>query len=292
MKTDNEPFGKGKLKWVTTDWLEKNMDDVFILDVQPNPHDYFMQHIPGAVYLSPNMERAPKEGMPAVYLESDQIAELFGRVGITNDTPVVVYTHRGDFKKWGDGLEQPFMAYTLLRFGAEDVYLLDGGLEKWINEGKPLSQEFPKVKPKKFKPKDRTDMMIDTHEVMDIKDNEDVILLDARPPNLYRGDDTPWIKDGHIPGAVNLPWADLMNPDNKRHLKDVEEIKKLAEEAGATPDKLIICSCGTGREATNEYTIFKHLLGYEKVRLYEGSFTQWSADPNNPVAKGDEPYEK
>ena len=80
-----------------------------------------------------------------------------------------------------------------------------------------------------------------------------------------------------------------MNPDNSTELKPVEEIRKLAEDVGATKDKLVICSCGTGREATNEYTIFKHLLGYPKVRIYEGSFTEWSMDPKREVASSSQP---
>ncbi|TXT56928.1 MAG: putative thiosulfate sulfurtransferase [Candidatus Thorarchaeota archaeon] len=291
MKIDNAPIGHGSVKYVSTDWLEKHLDDVFILDVQPNPHDYFLQHIPGSVYLSPNLQRATKDGQPAVYLEPHQLAELFARVGIDSDTTVVLYTHKGDFKNWGDGLEQPFMAYTLIRFGAKEVYVLDGGLEKWISEGKPLSQEFPEVKATKFKADAKEEMKITIDELIKIKDQDDVILLDARPPHLYKGEGTPWIKDGHIPGAVNLPWANLMHPDNPRLLKELDEIKAIAEKAGATPDKQIICSCGTGREATNEYLIFKHLLGYERVQLYEGSFTEWSADPDRPVVKGSKPYE-
>jgi thiosulfate/3-mercaptopyruvate sulfurtransferase len=145
------------------------------------------------------------------------------------------------------------------------------------------------VKPTRFRPTLREDFYLDMKRVKEMKDEEGVVLLDARPPNIYRGEAGPWIKSGHIPGAVNLPWASLMDDKNKSLLKPVPEIKRLAEEAGVTKDKLIICSCGTGREATNEFTLFRHLLGYPRVKVYEGSWTEWSSRPRNPVAKGPNP---
>jgi thiosulfate/3-mercaptopyruvate sulfurtransferase len=289
MKNDEEPYGYGKLKWVSTQWLANHLDTIRIMDIQPDIHDYIKGHIPGAVYFAEKLLRLPLNGVPGVYIEPEAFANLMSRIGISNDTPVVIYTGIGLHQKWGNGLDQPMLAYTLLRFGHREVYLLDGGLDKWIAEKRAVSQEFPKVKPSNFKAKVNSEMYIGIDDVIKSKDNDDVILLDARPSNWYRGEASPWIRDGHIPGAVNLPWKSLMNPDNPTELKPIEEIKKLAEDAGATKDKLIICSCGTGREATNEYTTFKHLLGYPKVRLYEGSFTEWSIDPKREVATGSKP---
>jgi thiosulfate/3-mercaptopyruvate sulfurtransferase len=286
----DEPIGSGALRWVSTAWLEGHLgDDATILDTQPDCHDYFMAHIPGAVALEEKTLRAPLRGLPAVILRPSHIASLFGRVGISNDKPVVVYTAKGGWKGWGDGLEQCMVAYVLLRMGHGKVYLLDGGMDKWIAEGKKTSQIFPKVKPATFKPILQEDFYLNMKEVKELKEKKEVILLDARPPNIYRGEAGPWIKSGHIPGAVNLPWASLMDDKNKTQLKPVAEIKSLAEAVGATKDKLIICSCGTGREATNEFTIFRHLLRYPKVKLYEGSWTEWSSKPRNPVAKGPNP---
>jgi thiosulfate/3-mercaptopyruvate sulfurtransferase len=289
MKTDERPFGHGKQKWVTTEWLENHLDDdMIILDTQPNVHDYFMDHIPDAVYLNQSTLRAPKNRIPAQILEPEQVASLLQRVGITKDKPVLTYTAKGGFKGWGDGLEQCMMAYTLLRMGHENVLMLDGGLDKWMDEGRETSQEFPELSSSNFEPNLQRSMWIELEEFKEVKDNNDTIVLDARPPRFYTGETGPWIRDGHIPGAINLPWANLMQ-DNKAHLKSVEEIRSMAEDAGATEDKLIICSCGTGREATNEYTIFKHLLNYPRVRLYEGSFTEWSAYPEHEVITGKQP---
>jgi thiosulfate/3-mercaptopyruvate sulfurtransferase len=286
----DEPRGSGDLRWVSTAWLEGHIgDDLTILDTQPDCHDYFQAHVPGAVALEEKTLRAPLRGLPAVIIRPSMAAALLGRVGISNDKPVVVYTAKGGWKGWGDGLDQCMMAYVLLRMGHGEVYLLNGGLDKWIAEGRKTSQVFPKVKPAAFKPTLREDFYLSMREVKETKDDDGVILLDARPANIYRGEAGPWIKSGHIPGAVSLPWATLMDDKNKALLKPVEEIKRLAEAAGATKDRTIICSCGTGREATNEFTIFRHLLGYPKVKIYEGSFTEWTSRPRNPVVKGPKP---
>jgi len=93
----------------------------------------------------------------------------------------------------------------------------------------------------------------------------------------------------HIPGSVNLLWTSLVVDENEKLLEHVSEIKELAEEDGATKDKLIICSCGTGGEVTNEFTIFKHLLGYPRVKVYEGSWMEWSSRSPNRVAMGLDP---
>lgn len=290
MKRDDRPFGFGKLKWVSTNWLADHLsDDLTILDVQPDVHDYFMAHILGSVYLADKTLRAPLRGLPTQILTPEIIGSIFSRVGIANTKAVVVYTAKGGFTGRGGGLDQCMMTYTLLRMSHEEAYLLDGGLDKWTAEGRETSQKFPEVTPTKFQAKIQKEMFLELEEFKEIKDAPDTILLDARPARFYIGEAGPWIRSGHIPGAVNLPWASLMDPDNKTLLKPVDEIRDRAEKAGATRDKLVICSCGTGREATNEYTIFKHLLGYPRVRLYEGSFTEWSAHPELEVVKGPNP---
>lgn len=289
MKTDKEPYGYGKLKWVSTEYLENNLNKYIILDTQPNAHDYFMAHLPNARFLNESTMRAPKKGLPAQYNDPEVVAKLFNRAGLDNITPVLVYTAKGGFKKWGDGLEQCMMAYSLLRMGHNEVYMLDGGMDKWMSENRETSQKFYEYEDGKFKSEVQKDHFISMAEVKKALESDDTILLDARPGKFYTGSEGPWIRNGHIPGAINLPWASLMMDDNKAHLKPVDEIKSKAESVGATKEKLVICSCGTGREATNEFTIFKHLLNYPKVRLYEGSFTEWSSYPENKVVTGPNP---
>jgi thiosulfate/3-mercaptopyruvate sulfurtransferase len=283
------PPGEGRIRWISTDWLEEHLDkNLMIVDVQPNVHDYILEHIPGAVYFNEGLLRVPLKGRPAVYCPDGVIQANFRRTGLISDQAVVVYTGLGGFKKWGDGLEQTMMAYTLVRFGHTAVYLLDGGLDKWKKEGKPVTKVFPPVRESTFTVEVQRDFYVEYEEFKSAKDRSDVILLDARPPPLYQGQG-PWIKPGHIPGAVNLPWTSLMTAENTRLLNSEDEIQTILESKGITRDKTVICSCGTGREATNEFILFKWYLNYPKVKIYEGSFTEWTAYPENPTVTGKNP---
>lgn len=284
------PPGEGKVRWVSTEWLAMHLEDknLMILDVQPNVHDYIQEHIPGAIYMSEGLLRVPLKGKPAMYIPPGAIQAIFRRVGLKADVPVVVYTGTGSFKGWGNGLEQTMMAYSLARFGHDKVYVLDGGIDKWKEESRSLTKVFPKVEESNFAVEVRREYFLEYEEFKAMKDHEGVILLDARPPTVYEGQG-PWIKPGHIPGAINLPWASLMDAKNKRLLKPEEEIDSVIKELGIIRDKTIICSCGTGREATNEFILFKWYLGYPKVKIYEGSFTEWSSYPENPTVTGKSP---
>jgi thiosulfate/3-mercaptopyruvate sulfurtransferase len=283
------PLGDGVLKWTHASWLEENLGGKFsILDVQPDIHDYILEHIPGAVYFNPNLLRVSYKGMPGSYVSPEVVESLFRRVGLSNDYPVVVYTGAGGVRGWGDGLEQTMVAYSLVRFGHRRVYVLDGGLGRWKKEGRKLTKAFPIIEESDFEVKLNRDYWIEYENFKKIKDDEGVVLLDARPANVYEGQG-PWSKPGHIPGAVNLPWKSLMSEDNPAFLKYEEEIKVILDKKGINPDKTVICSCGTGREATNEFIMFKFLLGYQNVKIYEGSFTEWSSYPENPTVTGKNP---
>lgn len=289
-KKDPYPSGDGKVKWVSTDWLfEKSKDEnIMILDTQPNIHDYIQEHIPGAMYMNEGLLRVSQKGRPGVYTPSEAVQSIFRRLGLKHEVPVVVYTGVGSVKGWGDGLEQTMIAYSLARFGHDAIYVLDGGIDKWKMEKKTLTKEFPKSKESDFKVKVRKNYFVTYEEFKKIKDDEDVIVLDARPRNIYEGQG-PWIKPGHIPGAINLPWATLMDNSNRRLLKPLTTIHEIIDQLEITPDKTIVCSCGTGREATNEFLLFKWYLEYPQVKVYEGSFTEWSSYPENPTVVGKNP---
>jgi len=286
------PAGDGIVKWVSTEWLEEHLydEDLMILDVQPGFPDYIKAHIPGAVYMNEGLLRVPLNGRPCVHVPSEAIEPVLQRVGLKADVPVVVYTGKGGFNNSGDGLEQTMMTYSLARFGQDNIYVLDGGFNKWQEEGRELTKVFPEVEESDFEVNCRvSEYAISMEELKEIKDDKGVVLLDARPAKAYEGQ-AIWIKPGHIPGAVNLPWVRLMDEKNTCLLKSNEEIKDILKEDGVTPDKTIICSCGTSREATAEFTLLKWYLGYPDVRIYEGSFTEWSAYPENPTVTGPNPY--
>ena len=284
------PYGKGVVKWVSTDWLEGHLgdEDLMILDVQPNVHDYIQEHIPSAVYMNEALLRVPLKGVPAQYVPVAAIQAIFRRVGLKPDLPVVVCTGTGPYKGWGDGLEQTMVSYSLARFGHDNVYVLDGGIDKWKAESRPLAKEFPKVEDSDFTAEVRREYFVEMEELKVMKDREDVMLLDARGPQAYEGQ-AIWMKAGHIPGAINLPWPSFMDPDNTRLLKPDDEIQAILDEHNVTPDKTIIWSCGSGREASNPFILFKWYLGFPNVKIYEGSFTEWSSYPENPTVTGKDP---
>lgn len=284
---EDYPLGEGELRWTCTEWLADNLDgDFLLLDTQPNIHDYIIEHIPGAVYFNPALLRVPCNGIPGYYIDEDAVEANFERAGIESDRDVIVYTGTGACKGWGDGLEQTFVAYALLRFGCSRVWLLDGGLDTWKHEGRPLEQTYPEIERSDFDVEVRKNFFLSYQQFKKVKDDENVIVLDARPPNWYEGE-SPWMKPGHIPGSVNFPWKNLMHPENARLLKGDDEIRSLVEQAGITEDHHIICSCGTGREATNEFLLFKYYLGHPCVSLYEGAYTEWLAMGEDSVTGPD-----
>ncbi|HVP24392.1 MAG TPA: sulfurtransferase [Methanomicrobiales archaeon] len=287
------PPGDGEVRWVSTEWLAAHLKDpgLQIIDSQPNIHDYVRGHIPGALFVEENHWRISRD-RPGVFLPPEMAELLLRRLGIRPGDPVVVSSSSGPLSICttyiGDGLEQTMLAYTLARYGHRMVYILDGGVDKWQQEGRPLSQVYPRVVESDFRVQLRKDFIIEYEEVKATKDRPDVILLDARPSPVYEGQG-PWPKPGHIPGAVSLPWKSLMDPKNAKLLKPGDQIRAILAEKKITPDKSIICSCGTGREATNEFCLFRYYLKFPRVRLYEGSFTEWTMYPDNPTVTGKNP---
>ncbi len=284
------PKGKCRIKWVSTEWLQDHLDDkkMMIVDVQPNIHDYIQEHIPGSVYMEEGCLRTFFKRRAGVWAAPEQIESAFGRLGIKPELPVVVYTGEGQYKHWGDGLEQTMAAYSLVRYGHDNVMILDGGIDKWRNEKREVTKVQPERNESDFLAEVRDEYFMQYQELLDVKDNDDVVLLDARPPATYEGWG-PWIKPGHIPGAIGFPWRKLMADDNPRQLKPDNVLMDMIENAGITKDKLVICSCGTGREATNEFNLFKFYLQYPRVKLHEGGFLEWTSYPENETVTGKNP---
>ncbi len=292
-KTYPYPPGGGTISWVSTAWLEDHLNDpdLEILDIQPNVHDYINGHIPGAIYVNENLFRIHQK-IPNFWMTPERVQTILRGIGVRKDKPVIIYTSYGPLSKCttyiGDGLEQTMVAYSLARYGHTKIYILDGGLIKWQQENRPMNQQFPVVRESDFTTNLQKDLYIGYDEFRTTKDRENVFLIDARPSAMYEGKG-PWPKPGHIPGAVSIPWASLMEETNKTRLKPEDQIRKMVADKGVTKDKEILIYCGTGREATNEFILLKWFLGLPRVRLFEGSFTEWTAHPENPTVVGKNP---
>ncbi|MHB0876218.1 MAG: sulfurtransferase [Anaerolineae bacterium] len=283
------PLGSGGVQLVTADWLADRLDgDLRIIDAQPDVHDYIVEHIPGAAYYPDKALRQHFGCIPSGYAPTPALAAEMGQLGLYRDTPTLVYTAIGAFRHSGDGLDQCMLAYSLARLGMGQVYVLQGGLDAWKAEGRPLTQDYPCLTATTFLAGARTDFAISMEELRSLKDTRDTLILDARPRDLYLGKG-PWSRPGHIPGAVSLPWRSLMVEGNPALLRPADEVAALLAAAGVTEDRNIVCYCGTGRESTNEFLLLRYYLGYPRVHNYEGSFTEWSAYVANETVTGDRP---
>jgi len=280
--------------WISSEWLADHLDDssLLIVDCRQNSHSYFQEHIPGAVHLHEELLRMHIGKLPVKWISPGAAQVLFSTLGFEQDRPVVVYSGTRSLTSsstaTSDGLEQTLVAYSLARFGCRKVMVLDGGLAKWKSENRILSQDFGTSRLSPFTVEVQIDFLIGYDECARLKDEPDAILLDTRPLSMYEGQG-PWMKPGHIPGAVNLPAMRVMDDKNSTLLKPEEEIRTILFSCGITPEKTVICSCGTGRSATAIFLVLKYFLGYPDVVMYEGGFTEWSSIPDNPVVTGKYP---
>ncbi|MFP4417492.1 MAG: sulfurtransferase [Chitinispirillaceae bacterium] len=288
--TADIPRGDGAVKWVSCSWLADRLREqsLLVLDSQPDVHDYILRHIPGAIYFNEKLLRVVEKQLPTGYISPTGMNELLQRSGISSEQAVVVYTDKGGYSKAGDGLEQTMMAYTLARFGHPQVYLLDGGMREWIRQELPLTKEMPIASVSSYESRIRDTLFVDYQQFKAVKDDDNVTVIDVRPPDIYQGYGM-WSKPGHIPGALNLPWVQLMNVHNSRLVADDETLSSIVKRLDLNLDRRIIFYCGTGREATAAFCVFKWYLGFPEVALYEGSFTEWTLFPDNPTVTGANP---
>jgi thiosulfate/3-mercaptopyruvate sulfurtransferase len=271
---------------VSPQWLADHGDDpnLRVLDVRINPLAYMAGHVPGAVHLADNTFRGPNGRLPVQYWQSPKIASLFSQAGVNDDSQVVIYADGPNI------LGATMVAYLLERSGHRAA-VLDGGFTGYQEAGLPISQAFPQYEPGSFTMQENDSIRVSLDQVRQyVTDEADVVFIDPRPVALFAGEEEVFIRNGHIPGAKNIPWPLLTAGDDTLHqLKPREQLQALMVERGITPEDTIIVTCSTGREATLPYVVLKHLLDYPNVRVYEGSWTEYSAQADLPVATGYDP---
>jgi thiosulfate/3-mercaptopyruvate sulfurtransferase len=277
---------------VTTEWLAEHLDDpqVVVAESDEDVLLYETGHIPGAVKI--DWHNDLNDPVVRDYVDSEGFAELMGSRGITRDHTVVFY---GDNFNW-------WAAYALwvsTLFGHRDVRLLDGGRQKWIAEGRPLTTEPAKRDRVTYPVVERDDSLIRAFkdEVL-AHVRTGAPLVDVRSPQEYSGEllhmpDYPQegaIRGGHIPGARNVPWKKAANDDGT--FRPVEELRELyLGQLGLGPSDNVIAYCRIGERSSHTWFVLTHLLGFEKVRNYDGSWTEWGNVVRVPIVKGEEPGE-
>lgn len=277
---------------VETRWVAEHLDDpnVRIVESDEDVLLYEQGHIPGAVKIDwfTDLQHPIKRD----FLTKEQFEQLMSERGISNDTTVVFY---GDKHNW-------YAAYSfwLFRyFGHDDkkLKIMNGGRKKWIDEKRPLTKEVPSYPKAVYRAKEPdSSIRAFRDEVLASLNRSDRVLIDVRTPKEYTGElihmpEYPQEgaqRGGHIPGAVNIPWALAVNPDDST-FKPAEELKKLYESYGIAPDKDVIAYCRIGERSSHTWFVLTYLLGYSNVKNYDGSWTEWGNLVNAPIKKGAEP---
>ncbi len=254
-----------------------------VVDVRQSWTSYLQDHLPQAIWLNIETLRAQQADLPFQLLPAQHYAELFRRLRITPGRRVVVYS-AGDQAD----VDATFAAWLLASAGATDVMVLDGGYAKWELDALPLTQRYPHdglqgggFKPGKFRP-----AVASLADVQAAVRGSGVLLVDARPPEQFSGAAGAQMRRGHIPGAVNHPWKDdLEKRDLALVWKSPESLRASYAAQGITPDRDIILYCNSGTEASHVYFALVYLLQYPRVRIFAGSWTQWSEREELPIEK-------
>ena len=276
---------------VTSEWVSKHLEerdnDLVMVDCRFELQSpdvgkrlYIDNHLPTAVYLDlnkdlsgPTQQHGGNHPLPDMH----EFAEKLGNLGIDEKTTVVVYDQANE-------MYAPRLWWLLTYMGHEDVYVLDGGYEKWVAEGRTVTQEIVTRTPKVFTPHIQEDEKVDMDEVKEKLSNQSAILIDSRAKDRYLGKVEPmYSKAGHIPGAKNYFFKGVLKDNGL--WKNTQEIE--AHFADLPKDQEIIVSCGSGVSACPNIIALKQ-AGYRNVKLYPGSYSDWISYEDNEVETREE----
>ena len=278
--------GYAKPVLVTTDWLAEHLSDdsVVVAEVDENPDLYDEGHITGAVKL--HWRDDLQDPVERDLVDKPTFERLMSERGISNDSTLVLY---GDKNNW-------FAAYAywyLKIYGHEDVRILDGGRQKWADEGREFTAETPQPPQAEYKASER-DESIRTYRdsVKEGIGEQSKALVDVRSPQEYTGEliAPPGYEQegaqraGHIPTAASIPWATAVRDDGT--FKSADQLRELYEGKGVTPEKEVTAYCRIGERSAHTWFVLRELLGYATVKNYDGSWTEWGNLVDVPIEKG------
>jgi thiosulfate/3-mercaptopyruvate sulfurtransferase len=277
--------GAGSRALVDPAWLAEHLDDdgVVVAEVDENPDLYDEGHIRGAVKL--HWREDLQDPLIRDVVSKDAFERLMSERGIANDTTVVLY---GDKNNW-------FAAYAywyLKIYGHEDVRLLDGGRQKWIEEGREMTADRPSPMPASYTAQDRDESIrVKRDEVLAGLGADAIALVDVRSPQEYSGEllappgyeQEGAMRGGHIPGAQSIPWATAVRDDGT--FKSVDELRDHYGSKGVTAEKEVRAYCRIGERSAHTWFVLRELLGYENVKNYDGSWTEWGNLVEVPIER-------
>jgi thiosulfate/3-mercaptopyruvate sulfurtransferase len=271
---------------VTTEWLAEHLGRPGLVVVESDEDVllYETGHIPGAVKVDWHTEL--NDPVVRDYVSSERFAELLGSKGISRDDTVVIY---GDRSNWWAA----YALWVFTLFGHDDVRLLDGGRDKWIAEGRPLTTDAPDRPVVEYPVVERDDAAIRAFK-------EDVLaglgtqpLIDVRSPEEYTGERTHMpaypeegaLRGGHIPTAASVPWGRAAAEDGTfRSRAELDAIYR--DEVGLDDGDEVIAYCRIGERSSHTWFVLTHLLGFDRVRNYDGSWTEWGSAVRVPIVTG------
>ncbi len=269
---------------VDTDWLAAHLNEpnVRILESDEDVLLYDQGHIPGAVKI--DWVGDLNDPLVRDYLDKAGFEKLVSRLGITPDTTLVFY---GDKNNWW----ATYALWVFKLFGHEDARILNGGRKKWLDENRPTNREVPKYPATGYAAHERDD-----HAIRAFRDEVKaslgkVALVDVRSPDEYTGKKLHMpeypqegaLRGGHIPSAQNIPWAQAVQEDGT--FKAAAQLKELYDGKGVTGNKPIIAYCRIGERSSHSWFVLKYLLGYDNVRNYDGSWTEWGNSVGVPIER-------
>jgi thiosulfate/3-mercaptopyruvate sulfurtransferase len=278
--------GYAKPVLVTTDWLAEHLNDdgVVVAEVDENPDLYDEGHIAGAVKL--HWRDDLQDPVERDLVDKPTFERLLSERGIANDTTLVLY---GDKNNW-------FAAYAywyLKIYGHGDVRILDGGRQKWADEGREFTTETPQPRQADYEANERDESIRTYRDSVRAQIGEQSkALVDVRSPQEYAGEliAPPGYEQegaqraGHIPTAASIPWATAVRDDGT--FKSADELRELYEDKGVTPEKEVTAYCRIGERSAHTWFVLRELLGYETVKNYDGSWTEWGNLVDVPIEKG------
>ncbi len=270
---------------VETDWVGQHLQDpnIRIVESDEDVLLYEVGHIPGAVEIDWHVDL--QDAVVRDYINKRGFEALMSSRGIANDTTVVFY---GDKNNWW----ATYALWVFKLFGHENVRVMNGGRQKWAAENRPLSKETPRYSQTHYLAKDRDDTRIRAFRDQVMRHvSAGNPLVDVRSPQEFTGEllhmpsypQEGALRGGHIPGARNIPWSKAAREDGT--FKSADELKELYEAQGITPDKDVITYCRIGERSSHTWFVLQYLLGYPRVKNYDGSWTEWGNLVGAPIEK-------
>lgn len=275
---------------VSTEWLADHLTapDVRVVDASWYlPHEgllgrdeYELHHIPGAVFFDIDEIADSDSELPHMLPESHKFSSRVRRLGLGDGVRMVIYDQRGI-------MSAPRVWWTFRYFGHNDVAVLDGGFPKWLAEGRPVEDGPGRNDERHFTARENSLMVRDKDQMESNLASQREQVLDARSRGRFEGSEPePWPgrRSGRIPGSLNMPSTDLLDPDSQTMLEP-EELKQRFIDAGVNMNKPVVTTCGSGITAA-VLALGLHVAGHKDIALYDGAWTEWGLPGDTPVETG------